>query len=178
MKIKFIVIIVFLFNLAQAQIDKLGLKTVLVVAQLDKPEDRFTMEVNLSEMLANSGIKTMASLNALKQGADIKMLGADSINKQLLSKGIDTYVLVSVRGYDKKFKAAKNHYNLVTELQTGHLFPIYRDAVTSVTFEFNFFRNGEFVAYDKIKLGGIGSRDDVLKKLRKKLPKKIKRHWK
>lgn len=178
MKIKLVALSFLVIGLAQAQLDKLDLKSVLIVAQLDKPEDRFTMEVNLSEILANNGIKTMASLNALKQGAETSLLSEDSIRKQIAAKGIDTYVLVSVRGFDKKFKPATQHNDLATELVTGHLFPIYRDEVTSVTFEFNFYRNGQFVAYDMIKLGSIGSRDDVIKKLQKKLPKKINKNWK
>lgn len=178
MKITLAILLFFALGTAQAQLDKLDLKTVLIVAQLDKPEDRFTMEVNLAELLAESGVKTMVSLNALKQGADITLLSEDSIRKQIEQKGIDTYVLVSVRGFDKKFKDAKQHSDLFTELRTGHLFPIYRDEVTSVTFEFNFYRQGQFVAYDMIKIGSVGSRDDVIKKLRKKLPSRIQKNWK
>jgi hypothetical protein len=156
----------------------LDLKNVLVVGQLDKPEDRYTLEINLSEMFANQGIKTMASLNVLKQGADPRILATDSIRTLLQGQGIDTYVLVSVRGYDRKFKPASKHYDLGTELTNGHAFPLYREEIVSITLEFNFYRNGEFVGYDILKLGGIGSRDSVLKKLRKKLPKRINKRWK
>ncbi|MGV3630076.1 MAG: hypothetical protein ACO1O6_02670 [Bacteroidota bacterium] len=161
-----------------SQIESLDLKNVLVVGQLDKPEDRFTMEVNLTEILAGEGIKTMASLNVLKQGSEMIMLASDSISAALKAKGIDTYVLVSVRGYDTKFKPSKNHNDLKTELTVGHLFPLYRDEIISVTFEFNFYRNGQFVAYDILKLPGTSSRDEVVKKLHKKLPKRINKLWK
>lgn len=163
---------------AFSQIKSLDLKNVLVVGLLDKPEDRFTLEVNMTEILANAGIKTMASLNVLKQGSDMIALAGDSIAAILKSKGIDTYVLVSVRGYDTRFKPSTMHNDLKTELSVGHLFPLYRDEIISVTLEFNFYRNGQFVAYDILKLPGTSSRDEVVKKLRKKLPKRINKLWK
>jgi hypothetical protein len=175
------VVILFSFLISSvgifAQLDKLDLKNLVVVAQLDRPEDRFTAEINFAEIFANVGIKTMASLNAQKQGADIAHLAYDSIQKAIAAKGFDTYVLISVRGYDNKFKAATMHNDLKTELGVGHLFPLYRDEIASVTFEFNFYRNGQFVAYDMIKIGGIASRDEVVKKLRKKMPKRIAKYW-
>lgn len=159
------------------QTKNLKLTNVLVVAQLDKPEDRFTMEINLTEMLAENGIKAMASLNVLKQGASIASLAADSSINQLKAKGIDTYVLVSVRGYDKKFKPAKNQLDFAGELSSGHLFPLYRDEISSISFEFTFFRDGAIVGYDLVKIGGVGSRETVLKKFRKKISKRIASHW-
>ena len=40
------------------------------------------------------------------------MLTNDSVQKIITSKGIDTYMTVSVRGYDKRFKLAENSDNL------------------------------------------------------------------
>lgn len=164
--------------LSFAQLETLDLKNVVVVALLDKADERFTLEVNLSEILANQGIKTMASLNALKQGTDIKMIGSDSIVSALKSKGYDTYVLVSVRGYDTKFKKATIFNDLKTELGIGHAFPLYRDAIVSITLDFNFYRDGKHVAYDMYRFSGTSSRDQVIKKIRKKLPKRIISDWK
>lgn len=176
-KILFCLTLLFVLPLA-AQTDSLQLKNVVILAQLDKSEDRFTMEVNLSEILSNCGIKTASSLNLLKQGADPSMLGNDSLQAAMKAKGFDTYVLVSVRGYDTKFKPAKNFNDLKTELTVGHLFPLYRDGIVSVTLEFHFYRDGKHVAYDMVKLPGTSSRDLVIKKLRKKLPKRINKLWK
>ncbi|TNE56171.1 MAG: hypothetical protein EP338_00975 [Bacteroidetes bacterium] len=159
-------------------LEQLKLSNALIVAQQDKAEDRFTMEVNLAEIFANSGIKTMASLNFLKEGSEMTSLAKDSLQQLIKSKGVDTYVLVSVRGYDRRFKEAEMHGDLKTELSVGHLYPVYREGIASITFEFLFFRDGAFVAYDQLKLGGIGSRESVLKKLRRKLPKRIKKKWK
>lgn len=168
----------FLFPLfANAQLENLDLKNCVIVGQLDKSEDRFTLEVNLAEILADCGVKVMASLNAMKQGTDQSMLASDSIQQAIKAKGFDTYVLVSVRGYDTKFKPSTHFNDLKTELNIGHLFPLYREEIISITLEFHFYRNGQHVAYDIVKLPGTSSRDEVIKKLRKRLPKRIKKTW-
>lgn len=161
-----------------SQVDNLNLKNALVVGLLDKSEDRYTVEINLSELFANNGIKTMASLNAMKQGSELKLLASDSIQKLLKEKGIDTYVLVSVRGFDRKFKPSTKHESLENELTAGHSFPLYRDEITSISFEFHFYRNGQIVGYDILKVGGVGSRDKVIKKMRKKIEKRLNQAWK
>ncbi len=176
--IKFIFLgLLFLSSNVFSQVENLDIKNLIVVCQLDKAEDRFTLEVNLAEILADCGIKTMASLNAQKQGTNVGYLGMDSIQLDLKNKGFDTYVLVSVRGYDTKFKRSTIFNDMRTELATGHLFPLYRDEITSISLEFYFYRNGKNVGYDLLKLGGISSREDVIKKLRKKLPKRIYKYW-
>ena len=167
-----------ILHLASAQtsgipIKDLNLRNALVVGQLDRSEDRYTMEINFSELLADNGIRTLASLNVLKQGTEPEVLASDSVQLVLKEKGIDTYVLVSVRGYDRKFKPSVQHQPLAEELATGHAFPLYRDEIVSITFEFRFYRNGQFVAYDIVKIGNVGSRDSVLKKFRKKIGKRI-----
>jgi hypothetical protein len=172
------VLILFISISGIAQTSNLSLKNAIVVAQLDKVEDRFTMEINLTEMLTGNGVKAIASLNILKEGSSIGLLSSDSIQAVLKEKGFDTYVMVSVRGYDRKFKPAKNHLNLKEELISGHMFPLYRDEVSSVSFEFLFYRNGEVVGYDLIKVGGINSRENAIKKFRKKTEKRIVSKWK
>ncbi len=172
------ILILFISINGIAQTNNLNLKNVVVVGQLDKSEDRFTMEINLTEMLASNGIKTIASLNVLKESSPVGLLANDSIQKSLQEKGFDTYVMVSVRGYDRKFKPAKNHMNLKEELVSGHMFPLYRDEISSISFEFLFYRNGEVVGYDLIKIGGVNSREAVIKKFRKKIEKRIVTKWK
>lgn len=174
-----IFLFVFLFSLpVVAQYDPLNLKNCLIVGQLENQDDRFTLEVNLAEIFAESGIKTMASLNILKRGGDLYMLESDSLAKVLKAKGIDTYVLVSVRGFDINFKISEKPEGIKSELDAGHLFPLYRDGITSVTLEFNFYRNGKFVGNDLVKLPSVGDRDEVVKKMHKKIPKRIRKFWK
>lgn len=160
------------------QLDQLDLKNALVVGQMDKPEDRFSVEINITELLTNAGIKASPSLNVLKLGSSAELLMTDSIKALVASKGFDTYLLISVRGYDKKFKATDKKDDLTTALGAGNLFQIYRDEVTSVSFEFMFFRNNVMVASDIVRCSNVSNRDAVVKKLRKALTKRIVKKWK
>lgn len=161
-----------------AQLTDLHLKNALVVGQLDKPEDRYTVEINLTEMLTNAGIKAIPSLNMMKLGSDASLLATDSIQRLVAAKGIDTYVIVSVRGFDRRFKPSIRKDDLNTALGAGSLFPIYREEVVSVSFEFLFYRNGQFVASDIVKCGNVSERDTVIKRFRKKVTKRIVKKWK
>lgn len=163
--------------LSFAQKSEINLKNALVVGQMDKADDRYTVEAVLTELLANNGVKSMPAMNILKVGNDPSILASDSIMNLVKSKGFDTYVLVSVRGFDKKFKLAKKQSTLIELLKEGHLFPIYRDEATSVTFEFFFYRNGIYVGTDLVKCGNVSSKDSVMKRFRKKTTKHIQKNW-
>jgi hypothetical protein len=160
-----------------SQSTSLKLTNALIVAQMDRSEDKFTLEIHLAEVLSENGIKVIPSLNVLKQGANPSVLATDSIKNDLISKNIDTYLLVNVRGYDRTFLPTKKFESLEHELGSSHLFPLYRDEIVSITFEFTFFKEGKVVKTDLLKLKNVSSRENVIKKLRKKLPKKI-HHWK
>jgi hypothetical protein len=161
-----------------AQLADLHLTNALVVGQLDKPEDRYTIEINLTEMLSDAGIKAIPSLNIMKLGNDASILTSDSLQRLVVAKGIDTYIIVSVRGYDRNFKRSEHQDNLNTALGAGGLFPIYRDEAVSVSFEFLFYRNGQFVASDIVKCGNVSERNTVIKRLQKKVTKRIVKKWK
>lgn len=171
-KLTFLFIVITSITFAQVT-NNVKLRNAIVIGQLDKSEDRFTAEINLTEMLAERGIKAKSSLNILKQGQSKDQLASDSITNKLKEQGFDTYLLVSVRGYDKMFKPAKNHLPLNEELNIGHLFPLYRDDISSISFEFTFYRNGQIVGYDLVKIAGVSSREVVMKKFRKKIGKRI-----
>ena len=157
---------------------KLHLNNALVVAQLDNPEDRYSLEINLTELLVSRGVKAEPSLNYMKFGEDSQVLGSDSIVNLMKQKEIDTYCLVSVRGYDKRFKKTKRRDNLKDALSVGSLFNLYREGIVSISFEFKFYRNGEFVYTDIVKCGNVGDRPTVLKRFRKKTGKRIVKKWK
>lgn len=162
----------------KAQKESIQLKNALVVGQLDKAEDRYSVEINLTELLTEAGVKAVPSLNILKMGSDASIIATDSIQKLIAAKGIDTYILVSVRGYDKKFKKTHRKDELKTALDAGNLFPIYRDEIVSVSFEFMFYRNGQFIGTDIVKCGNVSSRDTVIKRFRKSVAKRIVKKWK
>jgi hypothetical protein len=175
---KILFIILFLGVLPIAFSQGLKLKNALVIGQFDKPEDRYAMEVNVTEILNNAGIKALPSLNILKQGNPASNLVMDSIRNIIKNKGYDTYVIVNVRGYDRKFKPSESKVNFDEMLNRASLYHIYRDEATSVSFEFTFFRNNEVVFRDVLRCGNISNRDTVIKKFRKKLPKLIDKNWK
>lgn len=154
------------------------IKNALVVGQMDNPEDRYSIEINLTEMLVSNGVKAMPSLNVMKMGGDAMILSSDSVSQMLKSKGIDTYVLVTVRGYDRKFKISEKQGDLKAALSTAGLFDLYRMDIVSISFEFKFFQNGEYVFGDMVKLGNISDRETVLKKFRSRVGKRIAKKWK
>ena len=160
-----------------SQKNHIQLTNGLLVGQLDRPEEKFTLEINLAEIFSNENIQIVPSLNLVKQGEIPAVLVSDSVTKILKTKNVDTYILVSVRGFDKNFKLSTHFEPLATELASSHLFPLYRDEIISVTFEFTIYRNGQVVANELLKLKNVDSKDKVMKKLRKKLPKMIRR-WK
>jgi hypothetical protein len=163
-------------NVSWTQVLKLN--NVIVIAQFDKSEDRYALEVTLTELLAQNKIKAMPSLNLLKQGANASILVDDTLQKDLKTAGFDTYMVVNVRGYDRKFKPATQKISLAEILEMASIYHLYRDEATSVSFEFTFFRNNEVVRRDILKCGNISDRNSVLKRLRKKLPKLIEKSWK
>ena len=164
-------------NVSFAQKVKLGLKNAVVIGQLDNAEDRYSLEINLTELLTSRGVKTVPSLNIMKMGSDSQLFASDSMTQVLKAKGIDTYILVSVRGYDRKFKPSTSKDNLFKSLELGSLFNLYQPDIVSVSFEFKFFRNGEFVMSDIVKCANVSDRETVLKRFRNKVGKRISSKW-
>lgn len=173
----FLFLVIVFPGFAQEATQGLQLTNAIVVAQQDKPEDRYSLEINVLQLLANNGIETKASLNVVKQGGSPLILANDSIQKVILGEEIDTYMLISVRGYDKRFKPSQKILPMEEELNAGHLYPLYREDVTSVTFSVTFYRNNEPVLYELIKTGNVGSREAVIKKFLKKLDKRLQKSW-
>ena len=175
MKYLFSIFTLFFVQVAFTQTKELHLTNALVVGQLDKSEDRYSVEIALTEVLTELGVKAFPSLNILKVGQDVYHLESDSIQKIVTSKGLDTYVTVSVRGYDKRFKLAESTDDFKTAIKVNHLFSLYKDEVITVSFEFTFYRDGKFVATDIVRVGNIDSREGVLKKFKKKTAKRVKK---
>lgn len=166
------------FSSISAFSQELKLSNALIVSHMDKQQDRFSLEIACSEVLANAGVKNGVSLNVLKQGGDPQVLLTDSLTQVLAAKGLNTLMLVSVRGYDKRFKVSEQKMTLSEDLSIDNLFPIYKEDIVSVSFEFHFYRDGKLVYADVMKVGGAGSREKVMKKFRKKLAKKVEKDWK
>jgi hypothetical protein len=153
------------------------LTNAVVIGQFDKPEDRFSIEITTTEILSSQGIKAIPSLNLLKAGADSRLLATDSIKALVRAKGFDTYIIVKVIGYDKRFKVSERKITFEEALGFGSLFHLYRDEAESISFEFSFFRNDQVVYREVIRCLSIADRNSVLKKFRKKLTKRVSKQW-
>ncbi|MGY8926302.1 MAG: hypothetical protein ACKVJC_03295 [Flavobacteriales bacterium] len=173
-----IIAVLFVTTTLFSQKQKLSLNNAFIVVLLDNPEDRYSLEINFTELLMSKGVKAEPSLNHIKLGADSQGLANDSITALIKSKGIDTYVLVSVRGHDKRFKKTKRKDSLEVALSQGSLYDLYRQDVISISFEFKFYRNGVFVYSDIVKCGNVSDRSTVLKRFRKKVGKRTKKWMK
>jgi hypothetical protein len=167
--------VIILSNISFTQTKELNLTNALVIGQLDRSEDRYSIEIALTELLADAGVKALPSLNILKVGADVYHLENDSIQNIVSAKGLDTYLTVSVRGYDKRFKLAESRDDFKTAININHLFSLYKENVITVSFEFTFYRDGKFVGTDIVRCGNIDSRETVLKRFKKKTAKRIKK---
>ncbi len=161
-------------SIAQKNKEKFPLTNALIVGQMNKEDERYFLEVSLTEFFADRGLNAMPSLNILKQGADLSDLASDSLKNKVQAKGIDTYILVSVRGFDSRFKISSRNDDFKTALDYGTLFNLYREEITNVSFEFFFYRNDALVKKQLIRIGNINSKESVLKRLKKKLGRKMK----
>jgi hypothetical protein len=153
------------------------LENALVIGQMDTPEDRYSIEINMTDLLVEKGIKAIPSLNVLKMGNDSRLLAEDSLLNVVKAMGIDTYILITVKGFDRKYLIGNRADNFATALEQASFFDLYRMDAVSISFQFKFFRDGECVHAEMIKFGNIGSRETVLKRFRKKVAKRLKKSW-
>jgi len=151
---------------------------VLVVGIFDKSEDRYSIEVLLTELLNDNGIKAIPSLNVVKTGSDLSILASDSMKQVLELKGIDHSLVVSIRGYDRKFKPSAEKIDLKTALSAGNLFALEKEGMVSISFELQYFKGNDLIKSKILKCGNVSTRDSVLKRCRKHLSKEIPAFWK
>ena len=161
----------------KAEKTAITLENVLVIAQMDSPEDRYSIEINLAELFTSNKIKAIPSLNILKMGSDARLLATDSIQKTVAAKGVDTYCIVSIRGFDRKYTVANMGDDFATSLEQASFFELYRTDAVSVSFQVKFFRNNQCVHSEIVKCGNIGSRETVVKRLRQRIQRRINKAW-
>lgn len=164
-------------NLWAQQNQKLNLKNALIIAQQNDLSDRYSVEAAIIQLFSSYNVKSKASLNVVKEGGSPDILLRDSVRQKLKEEGIDTYLLISIRGFDRKYKPADSLFDFEDEIDIGHLFPLYRESASNITFNFTFYRDLKPVYYDMIRVKGIGSKDDVIKKLLKKVEKELTKRW-
>lgn len=154
------------------------LQNAIIIAQFDQQEDRYSIEAGTTQIFTAFNVKSQPSLNLVKIGENAANLATAEMLEKNKADGFDTYVIISVRGYDKKFKPSETTLSLEQALDRGSLFSIYQQDIVSVTFEFRVYRNGQYVGVDNIKCGGGSGRDAVMQKLRSKLEKRLSKYWK
>ena len=174
---KYLLFFGFFLLLQQLQAQQVKLTNTVVISQFDKEEDRYAMQALMADLLKSYQIKALPVMNVLKQGEDLQHLLQDSIQKMLVQKGFDTYLVVNVRGYDRTFKPSDDSQTLAELLETTSIYQIYRDEATSVSFEFSIYRDGKLISREVLRCGNVSDRDSVLKRLRKRLPKKVIPIW-
>ena len=174
----FIFTVSFTFQSLWAQENQeLNLKNALIIAQQNDLSDRYSLESAMMQLFSAYHIRSKASLNVVKEGGSPHILLSDSVRSKLKEEGIDTYLLISIRGFDRRFQPADSLNSFEDEINIGHLFPLFRESASNVTFNFTFYRDLQPVYYDLIRVRGIGSKDDVIKKLMKKVEKELTKHW-
>ena len=174
---KYLLFFGFFLLLQQLQAQQVKLTNAVVISQFDKEEDRYAMQALMADLLKSYQIKALPVMNVLKQGEDLQHLLQDSIQKMLVQKGFDTYLVVNVRGYDRTFKPSDDSQTLAELLETTSIYQICRDEATSVSFEFSIYRDGKLISREVLRCGNVSDRDSVLKRLRKRLPKKVIPIW-
>jgi hypothetical protein len=175
---KKLILIAFLFVSAALSAQKeenFSLTNALIVGQMEDESERYSLEIALTEFFTDRGVKAVPSLNVLKDGSDLILLAEDSLKTVVKAKGIDTYMLVSVRGYDSRFKPSTKNDDFKTALGYGTLFRLYREEITNVSFEFFFYRNGSLVKTQLVRVGNVNSKETVIKRLKQKLARKMKK---
>jgi hypothetical protein len=142
---------------------------------MNNPDDRYSIEIAMTELLRRSNIKTQPSLNLLKLGSDSRMLATDSLLEIVKQKGLDTYMLISIRGFDRKYRPGNLEDDFAKSLDQASFFDLYRVDAVSISFQIKFFRDGKCVHAEIIKCGNIADRGSVIKRFRKKVGKRLKK---
>ena len=118
---------------------RIKLANALVIGQMNNPDDRYSIEMAMTQMLRSANIQTEPSLNLLKLGSDSRVLATDSLLEVVKQKGLDTYMLISVCGFDRKYRPGNLDDNFSKSLDQATFFDLYRLDAVSVSFQIKFF---------------------------------------
>jgi len=147
-----------------------NLKGVMLLVKNDNAQERFSIEANLGKIFAQFNMPILLSINLIKQGAPLTELSDPKIQGEMNSKGINSVVVVSIRGFDARFKPrTKMPATLDEMLQEGNLYPISQEEATTVTIELIQFVNGKFNGYHMMRISSASDKTKVYSKIQKKL---------
>lgn len=163
------------FSTVVAQVD---LDNVIVVAQQNQTEDRYNLELAVIDFLRSKSINTRSGISITKEGQGPPSLANDSLQNRMEEEGFPMFMLVSVRGYNKRYSISEQQNALNDELKAGNLFAYHREDISSVTFTISFYRNGVPVHAELIRVTKTKSPEKILSTLIKKMERQYKKVWK
>jgi len=171
-------LLVFSFNFVNAKSanhPKINnLKGALLVVKNDKFNERFSAEVNVAKIFSPFQMPMLLSVNLIKENAPLTELASSKVQGEMAAKNINSVLIVSVRGYDNRFKPrTKIPETLIEMLEEGNLMPITQDDISSVTIEFFQYVGGKFHGYHMMRVGSASNKQKVYKKMQKKLNRMI-----
>ena len=151
-----------------------NLKGAMILVKNDDQQERFSMEANIGKIFSVFKMPILLSINLIKEGAPLTDLADQKIQSELNAKNINSVLVISVRGFDTRFKPrTKIPPTLAEMLQEGNLNKISYEESASVTLEFFQYINGKFNGYQMLRLGGASDRAKVYNRLQKKLNKLV-----
>lgn len=151
-----------------------NLKGALLVVKNDKFNERFSAEVNIAKIFSPFQMPMLLSVNLIKENAALSELNSPKVQGEMAGKNINSVIVVSVRGYDTRFKSRTKIPNTLEEiLEEGNLYPVTQDDISSVTIEFIQYVGGKFNGYHIMRIGSASDKQKVYKKMQKKLNRLI-----
>lgn len=176
-QVKWVVMALFIIAFSNFFYAQLRLDNVLVVAQQDKLEDRYSVELAITNLMQMSGVNSKSALGVIPQGEFMNVLATEEIQKKVKEMGIDTYMLISVRGYDRSFTPSTDLQGMRDELNAGHMFSFWRESANSISFSVTFYRNNQPIHYELIKVKNGKNREVTLKRMVKAFDKRLQKSW-
>jgi hypothetical protein len=147
-----------------------NLKGAMLLVKNDDAKERFSVEANMGKILATYNMPLLLSINMINQGAPLKELAGARVQNEMSARGINSVLVVSIRGFDQRFKPrTKIPERLEEMLEEGNLYPISQEDATTVTIEFIQYVGGNFNGYHMMRLGNASNKTKIYNKMLKKL---------
>jgi len=81
-----------------------NMKGAMLLVKNDNAQERFSVEANLGKILATYNMPLLLSINLINQGAPLKELAGARVQNEMSARGINSVIVVSIRGFDQRFK--------------------------------------------------------------------------
>jgi hypothetical protein len=147
-----------------------NMQGAMLLVKNDNAQERFSVEANLGKILATYNMPLLLSINVINQGAPLKELAGARAQNEMSARGINSVLVVSIRGFDQRFKPrTKIPATLEEMLEEGNLYPISQEEATTVTIEFIQYVGGKFNGYHMMRIGSASNKSKVYTRIQKKL---------